>query len=433
MLDFDIKDRNAVRKMQDVLLSETVQYVSRKSEFYRARFKELGLEPRSFRSVEDITRLPVTAKEDIQKDNWSFLCVDKQNVAEVVATTGTTGNPVFFALTGGDLERLAENEARTFAAMGVGAGDLVQVAVTLDNLFIAGLAYYSGLRRVGAGALRTGPLNPRRQLELLCSAGPRAMVSVPSFLLHMAREAERSGVPLEGLRLEKALLIGETVRGGDLASNNLGGLVEDVWKIETFSTYGITEASNAFAECERHSGLHAHPDFLYAEVLDDSGTPVPDGQPGELVVTTFKVEGMPLLRYRTGDITFMVNGRCMCGSAAQRIGPVIGRKSHRLKIKGTTVYPSTIENALMDIKGIVNYQITAHTGKDGADCITVKIGSERKEKGFVEEIRSSLRSFARFTPDVEVLKPEDVETLLYEGGRRKKTVFKDMRSNTVLS
>ena len=163
-LDYDIKDPAAVRNMQDVLLSETVGYVFKKSEFYGARFKELGLEPGSFRSVDDIRRLPVTAKEDIQKDNWSFLCVDRRRVSEVVATTGTTGKPVFFALTTGDLERLSENEARTFAVMGVGSGDLVQVAVTLDNLFIAGLAYYSGLKMVGAGALRTGPLNPRRQL-----------------------------------------------------------------------------------------------------------------------------------------------------------------------------------------------------------------------------------------------------------------------------
>lgn len=420
-----LESGESVRQYQAGLLRECVDYVLTRSPFYKGLIR--GISSSDLTSIEDIRKLPVTTKEDLQRDNWAFLCVPMAEVSEIVATTGTTGRPVFFGLTYSDLERLAENERRAFAGMGIGSSDLVQVAVTLDNLFIAGLAYYSGLKSLGAAVVRTGPQNPRRQLELLASLEAGMIIAVPSFMLHIGKEAEKAGIPLSGLNVKKALLIGETIRSNDLASNSLGAAVEEMWGVETFSTYGITEASTAFYECASHKGLHAHPDFVYAEILDDRGNPLPAGELGELTVTTFQVEGMPLLRYRTGDVTFMLDGPCECGRNTQRLGPVVGRKSHRLKVKGTTVYPGSIENALHTVKGVVNFQICASSCPEGSDRILVKIGSVDTSPGFVEHVRSSIRSYARVTPDVEVLAPDAVEALLLEGGRRKKMTFVDLR------
>lgn len=415
----------SMRRYQTVLLRECIDYISARSPFYNRLLS--GLSSSDLLSIDDIRNLPITMKEDLQRDNRAFLCVPGKEVSEIVATTGTTGRPVFFSLTGRDLARLAENERRAFEGMGIGREDLVQVAVTLDNLFIAGLAYYSGLRSLGAGIIRTGPQNPSRQLELLASLGAGVIVSVPSFLLHIGKEARKAGIPLSGLKVKKALLIGETIRSNDLSSNSLGRAVEEMWGVETFSTYGITEASTAFYECACHKGLHAHPDFVYAEILDDEGNPLPAGEHGELAVTTFQVEGMPLLRYRTGDVTFLLEGPCECGSNGQRLGPVVGRKSHRLKVKGTTVYPGAIENGLHGVAGVVNFQICASSGPEGSDLILVRVGSEDASQGFIERVRTSIRSYARVTPEVEVLAPAAVEALLLEGGRRKKMTFVDKR------
>ena len=415
------------KTQQDLLLRQTVEYACSSSPFYSKKFEEFGIEPSSIRSISDITSLPVTSKEDLQKDNWSFLCVQRQMISEIVATTGTTGVPVFFALTAKDLDRLAENERRSFEEMGVKAGELVQIAVTLDNLFIAGLAYHAGLRKLGASVLRTGPQNPGRQLDLLKKLSPDAIVAVPSFLLHMAKEAEKTGISLKELNLKKALLIGESIRAEDFSSNNLGRLVEERWDLETFSTYGITEASVAFYECASHKGLHAHSDFVYAEILDDDGNPVPPGEPGELTVTTFQVEAMPVIRYRTGDITFMPEEPCECGKNSQRLGPVLGRKAHKLKLKGTTVYPGAIENALMQLDEIINFQIIAYSGDEGSDRIIVKAGSTETDGALVEKIKSTIRSYARVAPEVEIMSPERVDGLLYAGNRRKKMTFVDLR------
>ncbi|MFQ5585671.1 MAG: phenylacetate--CoA ligase family protein [Thermodesulfobacteriota bacterium] len=420
-------DRGAVKRMQDELLRTTVSYVAERSEFYRERLGGSSIRPRDIQTVEDIENLPLTSKEDIQTNNWAFLCVDRSEVSEVVATTGTTGEPVFFAMTGGDLERLAENEMRSFIGMGIGKEDIVQIAVTLDNLFGAGLAYYSGLKKIGAGIIRIGPQHASRQLELLRTLGPTVIVAVPSFMLHLAEIAERSGMNLEGLRLGKALLIGEAVRNRELGLNNIGTRVEATWGIEGYSTYGITEAAVAFTECTYHRGLHSHPDFAYVEVIDEEGKTLGEGEVGELVITTFKVEGMPLLRYRTGDITFMVDEECPCGATTQRIGPILGRKAQKLKVKGTTVYPEAIKNALCDIKDVVNYQIVAYTGNEGGDRIVLKIGSENRAPSFLEEIRLSVRSVARVAPEIEVLTPKEIECLVLAGERRKKMTFVDKR------
>lgn len=422
--DIDRKEIKEISSIQGELLKETAWYLYKNSAFYR---KRLGNRPDIIGGIEDISRLPITSKEDLQKDNWGFLCVERDKIAEVVATTGTTGAHVFIWLTRKDLDRLAENEKRCFSCAGVNPKDLFLLSVTMDNLFIAGMAYYSGLQRLGAGVIRIGPHSPKKQLELIQTLHPTGIVAVPSFIIAIYKEAEKENINLSASNLKKLVLIGEAIRNPDFSSNSLGKMIERLGSVETYSTYGLTEAQVGFSECHCHKGLHSNPDLVYPEIVDEKGMALKDGEIGELVVTTFQVEGTPLLRYRTGDITFKVQDKCGCGRTSPRIGPVIGRKAHKLKVKGTTLYPKAIENALLEIEGVENYVIEAYTGDDQADHVLVKIGSNNLEVSFKESILENIRAKIRVAPQVEIMSPQEVEKILYEGGRRKPMTFIDRR------
>jgi phenylacetate-CoA ligase len=423
----DTLPESKVTEIQDRLLAETVQHAC-KSPFYSERFEALAINPAYVDSVEKLGLLPITDRKDFQENNWEFLAVPGDEIAEIVSTTGTSGEPAFVAMTAGDLARLACNEERSFRTAGAKKGDLFHLAVTCDNLFIAGIAYYGGLSRVGATVARIGPQNILRHLDLAKRLTPAGIVAVPSFMVHMARRMKENGISVDEIGLKKIVLIGDSVRDADLNTNPLGRIIEEAFGKICYSTYGITEAQLSFYECEMHRGLHSHPDFIIAEIIDDSGNVLPDGEVGELVLTTLQVEGMPLLRYRTGDVTFRIPGPCSCGRNSVRIGPVLGRKCQRLKYKGVTLYPKTIENALIDIKGVVNYQIETFTGADETDTIILRVGAHPNGNGLKSELHDALLAKARVTPTIVIESPEEIEKRLFEGGSRKAVTFKDRRN-----
>jgi phenylacetate-CoA ligase len=418
-----------ITRLQEELLRETVSRAARTSPFYRERLSRGELDPADVRTLADLARLPLTSKEDVQRRNREFWASPGQEPTEIVATTGTTGEPVYVAMTSRDLERLAENEGRGFSWLGAKPGDRFHIAVTLDNLFVAGLAYHLGLHRVGAAAIRVGAQPARRHLDIMRQLRPNGLVAVPSLLLALARQAKKDGDDLASFAPRRAMLIGDAIRGQDLASNALGRLLEGAWGGELFSTYGLTEAGLAYHECPLHQGLHSHPDLVVTEIVDDAGRPVPDGEIGELVITTLQVEGMPFIRYRTGDVTFMIPDACPCGRRGPRIGPILGRMQHRLKVKGTTLYPKTIEDALLAVEGVENFVIEAHTGDDETDRLVVRIGTLRDDPCFRETVSYTLYAKARVTPEIHLTSPAVVEGLLFEGGRRKPRVFVDLRKN----
>jgi phenylacetate-CoA ligase len=427
MRTFEFLSSHEITRIQSEFLVETVQYAYEKSLHYKNRFDDLGLSPLDIKSIEDLTKLPLTDREDIQRDNRAFFAAPRQSIAELVSTTGTTGDPAFIALTGSDLDRLAGNEEKSFGYAGVIKGDVVHLAVTCDNLFIAGIAYYRGLIKLGASVVRIGPQNIIRHLDLMKRLKPEGIVAVPSFMVHMARRMQEYGINAEELGLKKIILIGDSIRDGDLKSNALGKLIETSFGNICYSTYGITEAQLSFCECSSREGLHSHADLVLVEVVDDNGVPLPDGEIGELVLTPLQLKGMPLIRYRTGDITFKISGQCSCGRNSARIGPIMGRKRHKLKVKGVTLYPKNIENALLGIREIINYQIEAYTGDDETDNIVLRIGAHTNSDNFLTELYDLLRAKARVTPVVEIESPESIDKRLFEGGGRKALTFKDMR------
>ena len=416
-----------IAEVQDRLLIETVRYAFEHSPFYKRRFNSLGLSPSILNGVRDLGLLPLTDRKDFQENNWEFLAVPRHDIAEIVSTTGTSGEPAFIAMTSNDLLRLACNEERNFRSAGVVKGDLFHLAVTCDNLFIAGIAYYGGLSRLGASVVRIGPQNIIRHLDLAKRLKPTGMVAVPSFMVHMARRMSENGITAEDIGLKKIVLIGDSIRDADFRTNALGNMIETAFGKICYSTYGITEAQLSFFECGMHQGLHSHPDFILAEIVDDNGKVLPDGEVGELVLTTLQVEGMPMIRYRTGDVTFKLSGLCSCGRNSVRIGPILGRKCQRLKYKGVTLYPKTIENALIGINGVVNYQIEACTGDDQTDMIILRVGAHTNGNGLKAQLRDALLAKARVTPRIEIERPEEVEKRLFEGGSRKAITFRDRR------
>jgi len=416
-----------IARVQGELLHETIRRAASTSPFYRDRFSAGGVDASTVRTLADLARFPVTSREDIQPRGRDFWAVPRERVAEIVATTGTTGEPLYVAMTRSDLDRLGENERRGFTWLGARPGDRFHIAITLDNLFVAGLAYHLGLSMVGASALRVGAQPVRRLLDLMKQLRPDGLVAVPSLLLALARRARADGEDLAAFAPRRAMLIGDAIRGPDLTSNTLGRLLEDAWGGELFSTYGLTEAGLAFHECSAHQGLHSHPDLVIVEIVDDAGRPVPEGEAGELVITTLQVEGMPLVRYRTGDVTFLVPGVCPCGRGGARLGPILGRRRQRLKVKGTTLYPKAIEDVLLSVDGVENFVIEAHTGDGDTDRLVVRVGTFRDDPTFQRILREALYTKTRVTPECRLASPADVEALLFEGGRRKPRVFVDLR------
>lgn len=430
-MSFEAIDRlpqNSIRGIQEELLTKTIRYAYESSPYYTKKFNDLGLLPRRIKEVEDLERLPLTDRDDLQKYNNKFLAAKRENIIEIVSTTGTTGEPILVALTLNDMERLACNEERNFLSIGAHREDVFHIAVTCDNLFIAGIAYYRGLIRLGATALRIGPQNAMRHLELIKKLKPTGIVALPSFMVYLSRHISGSGISAAELGFKKIVLIGDSIRTIDFKSNALSRLIESDFGDICYSTYGMTEAQVAFSECSLKQGMHSHPDFVIVEVIDDNGNVLPDGEIGELVLTPIQLEGMPLIRYKTGDITFKVSRPCPCGKNSVRIGPILGRKQHKLKVKGVTLYPKTLENAIIGIKDVVNYQIEAYTGNDQTDRLILRIGSYRKDNDLKTFLYDIIRAKARVAPEIEIAHPESVEKRLFEMGSRKPITFKDSRN-----
>jgi phenylacetate-CoA ligase len=428
----EFKNHQKIEADQLLGLRDMVRYVNQRSNFYRECFSKMKIRYDNIKSLADIKLLPITTKDQLQKHNKSFYCVAQKNIAEIVSTTGTTGDPVYIILTKQDLKRLALNEARSFGCTGVNYLDTFHIAVTLDNLFIAGMAYYLGITKLGASAYRVGMQNTIKHISLIKQLKPTGIITTPSFLIRLIECMKEERIKPKSLSIKKALLIGDSIKDRSFNLNGIGSLISNLWPIKLYSTYGNSETAISFCECKYQHGAHEHPDLIISEILDDNGYPVQDGAVGELVLTSLGVEGMPLLRYRTGDITFHIRDKCKCGRNSKRIGPILGRKSQMLKFKGTKLYPSSIENAIIHIKGVCNYAIEAFTGNDFSDRIKVIIGSCVKSNKLKQEVCEKIKANARVTPDVEILSVKEVEMIRTDNNRsRKPRIFIDHRKQHI--
>ena len=299
---------------------------------------------------------------------------------------------------------------------------------TMDKRFMAGLAYFLGIREMGASIIRVGNGIPELQWDTIRRIHPDTIMCVPSFILKLIDYAEQHGIDYRNSSIRRIIGIGEGLREQDFSLNLLGRRIKEKWDINLFATYSSTEMGATFSECPYGCGGHVHPELIIVEIIGDDDLPVPDGQPGEIVVTTLGVEGMPLLRFRTGDIASKITDRCQCGRYSYRLTPLIGRKNNMIKLKGTTLYPPAINDVLDNTDYVANYVIEVSTNNAGTDDVKVKIGLR---KGFndsvVKELKDSFRSRIRVAPEVEVLPVEEIQRINSPAKSRKPIKFIDLR------
>lgn len=417
----------AIRRFQDVALQKLLIYLKEKSPYYGRLFTENHIYPDQIRTIEDLGKIPFTTKDDLHRYNQEFFCVPLTEIIDYSTTSGTLGDPVTFGLSDCDLDRLAYNEAISFAVAGIEKGDTVQMMTTIDKRFMAGMAYFLGLRKLGAGIIRMGPGIPELQWDSISRYRPKWLITVPSFLLKMIEYAENHGIDFRNSSVYGAICIGESLRKQDFSDSELSKKITDKWGIKLFSTYASTEMATAFTECEFQNGGHHHPELIITEIIDEHGNPAPEGEAGELVVTTLGVEAMPLLRFKTGDIVQAHYGKCGCGRTTMRLGPVIGRKQQMIKYKGTTLYPPALNDVLNGFEKIVAYQIIIKTNEIGTDEILVKYASEDRSEEWMQEIRNHFRARLRVTPKMELVDHEVLTKEVYDPKSRKPITFIDLR------
>ena len=398
------------------LWSETYRHAAEHSPFYRELF-------RGRTSAPPLEEVPCVDKQTLSGRNLDFLCVPREKIIDIVTTSGTTGRPIVWMLSEPDLRRLAANEALSFGCAGLTAADTVLVAVTLDRGFMAGLAYWMGLRELGCGILRAGTASPSLALELIQRGHPTAIVGVPSFLRLIAAKAREAGIDLATGPVRKAVCIGEPIRERNFILNSSGQAVEAAWGARVFSTYGVTELANSLCECEAGAGGHLHDQQLHLEILDEAGRPVADGEVGEVVATTFGVEAMPVIRYRTGDCAALYHGPCRCGRTTPRLGPIVGRKDQKLKFRGTSLFPSTLEAVLEDAAGVEAFVILARAESGLSDDIEILVQGPASLAGLGE----ALQARARITPRLRLATAAEIEALQMPPQARKRRTFVDLR------
>lgn len=420
-------DIQEIKKFQEQKLQELLMYLETHSPFYQKLFKENNINISEIQTLEDLQKIPTTTKNDIQKNNDDFFCISPDKIVDYSTTSGTLGDPVTFGLSDSDLERLAYNEAISFACAGIQKGDVVQMITTIDKRFMAGLAYFLGLRKMGASVVRMGPGIPELQWDSIFRYKPKYLITVPSFLLKMIDYAEKHGLDYKNSSVYGAVCIGESIKNQDFTDNVLSQKIKEKWNIKLFSTYASTEMSTAFTECEFQQGGHHHPELIITEILDDEGNLVKEGESGELTITTLGVEAIPLLRFKTGDIVKAHYEPCECGRKTMRLGPVIGRKQQMIKYKGTTLYPPAMNDILNDFNNILCYQIVIQSNEIGLDEIIIKVSTDKDNENFVNEIRDHFRAKLRVSPKIELIDFDVLSKVVFNPNSRKPITFTDLR------
>ena len=418
---------SVIAGFQNNKLMESLAYLRDNSPFYQELFRDKGIDPSGIRTIADLARIPVTTKDDLQRRNDDFLCVPRNRIIDYITTSGTLGDPVTFAMTDRDLERLAYNEAISFTCAGGSENSVYQLMTTIDRRFMAGLAYFLGIRKLGASVVRVGNGIPELQWDTIRRIQPDTIIAVPSFILKIIEYAELQGIDYRTSSIRNAVCIGEPLRNTDFSLNMLGRRIVEKWPLNLFSTYASTEMGTSFTECPHGIGGHHHPELIIVEFLDDQDNPVREGELGEVTVTTLGVEGMPLLRFKTGDVCHHHTAPCPCGRNTVRLGPVVGRKNQMIKYKGTTLFPPALYDILDNIEYISNYVVEVYTNQIGTDEIVIHVSGkgigEEKEK----DIKDHFRARLRVAPLITFSSENTIQRMQFPEISRKPVKFVDNR------
>ncbi|MEO7313077.1 MAG: AMP-binding protein [Chitinophagaceae bacterium] len=420
-------DPSTIKAMQEKKLQELVIYLTQHSPFYKELFIKHRIHASSIQTLEDLKKIPVTNKEHLQQRNDDFFCVPSSKIIEYSSTSGTLGSPVTIALTENDLNRLACNEFSSFRCAEGTADDIYQLMLTLDRQFMAGMAYYSGLRKMGAGIIRLGPGVPSLQWDTIIRLKPTAIVAVPSFIIKLIQFANEHQIDVNTTSVKKAICIGENIRKTDFSLSILGKKITDSWNIALYSTYASTEMQTAFTECGEFNGGHSQPELIILEMLDENDQPVEEGQPGEVTITTLGVEGMPLLRYKTGDLCLHFNDPCACGRTSTRLSSVVGRKKQMIKYKGTTLYPPALFDMLNEMEDVLDFVAEVYSNEMGTDEVLLHLLPVSLSDECDRKIRANLQARLRVSPHVTYITAPEIQKMQMPEAGRKLIKFIDRR------
>jgi len=429
---FETATRDELRKHQLQLLKEKVKFCYDNTAFYRNRFKSAGISPSDIKTLEDAQKIPFTVKDDL-RDTYPFgmLAVHLDNIVEIHASSGTTGNPIVGAYTTNDMDVWAELMARSLYATGVRRQDVIHNAYGY-GLFTGGLGFHYGAQKIGSTIIPVSGGMTQRQIKLMKDLGSTVLCCTPSYAIYLAEAMNKEGVdPRKDLKLK----IGNF--GAEPWSERIRERIEKELGIEAFDIYGLTElcGPGVSVECNEHNGLHIWEDHFLVETIDPkTGDVLSAGEEGELVFTPLTKTGLPLLRFRTRDISVIETEKCDCGRTHSRMMRVLGRSDDMLIIRGVNVFPSQIEYVVMGFPELAaQYQIVLDR-PEALDVFTIKAElTEQTSQSTQEElnvlklrIRQKVNNITGLSPIIELVKPGEIPRT---AGKAKRVL--DLRSGKI--
>jgi phenylacetate-CoA ligase len=424
--------RNELKKHQLQLLKEKVKFCYDNTAFYRSKFKNAGISPDDIKTLENIQKIPFTLKDDLRK-NYPFgmLAVNLDHIVEIHASSGTTGNPVVGAYTTNDMDVWQELMARSLYTTGVRREDVMHNAYGY-GLFTGGLGFHYGAQRIGTTIIPVSGGMTQRQIKIMKDLGSTVLCCTPSYAVYLAETMASEGVdPRKDLKLKMGLF------GAEPWSERIRERVEKELGIAAFDIYGLTElcGPGVSVECNKHNGLHIWEDHFVIETIDPkTGEVLPAGEEGELVFTTLTKTGLPLLRFRTRDISVIETGKCDCGRTHSRMMRITGRSDDMLKIRGVNVFPSQIEYVIMGFPELAaQYQIVLERPA-ALDVFIIKTElTEKTSKNTRKEldslkgrIKQKVQNITGLSPIVELVKPGEIPR---SPGKAKRVL--DLRSGKI--
>ena len=413
-----------VKRWQALQLNALRRHIGQagKSVFYAGRL------PKTIKSLNHLVEFPLTHKDQLAAAGDAAFACASQHVREWVTTSGTTGKPLRVPLTETDLQRLAENEAVALNIAGLNRGDTLILALALDRMFVAGLAYWLGAQKLGAACIRAGAAYSAQidVLQSLLQRGNRTFVITVPSLLAGAGSAAPGGTHTPEIRA--VIGIGEPLRTAALAPNALAQRLADNLGVPALSTYACTETCCSFAEGPLCVGGHLNPALAVVEIINDQGSPVTPGTLGEVVVTPLGVEGMPLMRFCTGDIAALYTDACPCGRTTPRLGPIVGRKRQLLKVRGSSLFPSAIADCLNGIRDVRDYAIIAHREHDLSDRVDLHVCLARNNSATRDRLALTVRALLKVQPKIIFSSIAAIRQLQSAANPRKPSRFIDQRN-----
>ena len=407
-------DRESLRKIQSIRLKKTVERVYHDTPFYRKKMQELGVTPDDINSIDDIVKLPFTTKYDL-RDNYPFgLCaVPMSQIVRIHASSGTTGKPTVVGYTRKDLSAWSECLSRVFTAYGAGSSDIFQVSYGY-GLFTGGLGAHAGAENIGASVIPMSSGNTEKQITLMHDFGSTVLCCTPSYALYLADAIKDSGLPREEFKLKVGAF------GAEPWTESMRRDIETKLGIKAFDIYGLSEIAGPGVgyECECQHGTHLNEDHYFPEIVDPKTLePVAPGETGELVFTHLTKEGMPLLRYRTKDLTALHYDKCSCGRTLVRMDRILGRSDDMLIIRGVNVFPTQIESVILEMPEFEPHYLLLVDRKNNTDTMELQV--EVRPEYYSDEINkmlalkkklvARLQSVLGLGVDVRLVEPRSIE------------------------